>query len=111
MAEQLRVNVRGTLHVLDGAEAAGAERVVHVSSVATWGYDFRSDLSSEDAPARVSGRRTSTPRRPPRSSRCGAAPRSCVPATSMARLGPLDAAADRGDPPGTFVLPAAARGC
>ncbi len=55
MAEQVHVNVRGTLHVLDGAEAAGAERVVHVSSVATWGYDFRSDLPSEDAPARVCG--------------------------------------------------------
>ena len=55
MAEQLRVNVRGTLHVLDGADAAGAASVVHVSSVATWGYDFHSDLSSEDAPARVCG--------------------------------------------------------
>ena len=55
MAEQLRVNVRGTLHVLDAAEDAGAERVVHVSSVATWGYDFRSDLPTEDAPARVCG--------------------------------------------------------
>ena len=55
MAEQLRVNVRGTLHVLDGADAGGAARVVHVSSVATWGYDFRTDLPSEDAPARVCG--------------------------------------------------------
>jgi len=52
MAEQVHVNVRGTLHVLD---AAGAAPVVHVSSVATWGYDFRDDLSSEDAPARVCG--------------------------------------------------------
>ncbi len=55
MAEQLRVNVRGTLHVLDGARAVGAERVVHVSSVATWGYDFTRDLPSEDSPARVCG--------------------------------------------------------
>jgi nucleoside-diphosphate-sugar epimerase len=55
MAAQLRVNVRGTLHVLDAAETAGAERVVHISSVATWGYDFPADLPSEDAPARVCG--------------------------------------------------------
>jgi len=55
MAEQLRVNVRGTLSVLDAAAAAGATSVVHVSSVATWGYDFRCDLPSEDAPARVCG--------------------------------------------------------
>lgn len=54
MAEQLRVNVRGTVNVLDAAAAAGA-RVVHLSSVATWGYDFRSDLPSEDAPPRVCG--------------------------------------------------------
>ena len=52
MTDQVRVNVRGTLNVLD---AAGAAPVVHVSSVATWGYDFRSDLTSEDAPARVCG--------------------------------------------------------
>ena len=55
MAEQVRVNVRGTVNVLDAAEAAGAERVVHISSVASWGYDFRSDLATEAAPARVCG--------------------------------------------------------
>ena len=45
------VNVRGTRNVLD---AAGAARVVHVSSVATWGYEFRRDLD-EDAPVRACG--------------------------------------------------------
>jgi 2-alkyl-3-oxoalkanoate reductase len=55
MADQIRVNVRGTLHVLDAAQAAGVERVVHLSSVATWGYDFTRDLPSEDARPRVCG--------------------------------------------------------
>jgi nucleoside-diphosphate-sugar epimerase len=45
------VNVRGTRNVLD---AAGTARVVHVSSVATWGYEFRRDLD-EDAPVRACG--------------------------------------------------------
>jgi nucleoside-diphosphate-sugar epimerase len=38
MDEFVRVNVRGTVNVLDAAEAAGAERVVHVSSVVVYGY-------------------------------------------------------------------------
>jgi nucleoside-diphosphate-sugar epimerase len=38
MEEFVRVNVRGTANVLDAAEAAGAERVVHVSSVVVYGY-------------------------------------------------------------------------
>jgi len=54
MAEFVRVNVGGTRNVLEAAEACGAQRFVHVSSVATWGYDFTVDLS-EDAPPRVSG--------------------------------------------------------
>lgn len=54
MAEFVRVNVGGTRTVLEAAEAVGAQRVVHVSSVATWGYDFTDDLG-EDAPPRVSG--------------------------------------------------------
>lgn len=48
------VNVRGTRNVLDAADAAGVERVVHVSSVAAWGYEFPSDLA-EDAPVRACG--------------------------------------------------------
>ncbi|HMS62114.1 MAG TPA: NAD-dependent epimerase/dehydratase family protein [Solirubrobacteraceae bacterium] len=55
MDEQVRVNVGGTRNVLDGAAAAGAQRVVHLSSVATWGYDFTWALASEAAPPRVCG--------------------------------------------------------
>jgi nucleoside-diphosphate-sugar epimerase len=39
MEEFMRVNVGGTANVLDGAEAAGAERVVHLSSVVVYGYE------------------------------------------------------------------------
>ena len=38
-----RVNVGGTVNVLDAAEAAGAERVVHLSSVVVYGYDDPAD--------------------------------------------------------------------
>jgi nucleoside-diphosphate-sugar epimerase len=38
MRDFIRVNVGGTVSVLDAAEAAGAERVVHVSSVVVYGY-------------------------------------------------------------------------
>jgi len=38
MHDFIRVNVGGTVSVLDAAEAAGAERVVHVSSVVVYGY-------------------------------------------------------------------------
>ncbi|MBI5104589.1 MAG: NAD(P)-dependent oxidoreductase [Solirubrobacterales bacterium] len=54
MAEHVAVNVRGTRNVLDAADAVGAGRVVHVSSVATWGYEFHGDLP-EDAAPRVCG--------------------------------------------------------
>jgi nucleoside-diphosphate-sugar epimerase len=39
MEDFMRVNVRGTANVLDAAEAAGVERVVHVSSVVVYGYE------------------------------------------------------------------------
>jgi nucleoside-diphosphate-sugar epimerase len=39
MEEFVRVNVGGTANVLDAAEAAGAERVVHLSSVVVYGYE------------------------------------------------------------------------
>jgi nucleoside-diphosphate-sugar epimerase len=39
MREFIEVNVRGTVNVLDAAEAAGAERVVHLSSVVVYGYE------------------------------------------------------------------------
>jgi nucleoside-diphosphate-sugar epimerase len=39
MEEFVRVNVAGTATVLDAADAAGAKRVVHISSVVVYGYD------------------------------------------------------------------------
>jgi nucleoside-diphosphate-sugar epimerase len=43
MEDFIRVNVGGTVNVLDAAEAAGAERVVHLSSVVVYGYDSDRD--------------------------------------------------------------------
>jgi nucleoside-diphosphate-sugar epimerase len=54
MAEFVRVNVGGTRNVLDAAAALGVTRVVHLSSVAVWGYTFTEDLP-EDAPPRPCG--------------------------------------------------------
>ena len=54
MAEFVRVNVGGTRNVIDAAERAGAGRVVHLASVAVWGYEFTHDLS-EDSPPRTVG--------------------------------------------------------
>ena len=39
MEEFIRVNVLGTVNVLDAAGAAGAERVIHLSSVVVYGYE------------------------------------------------------------------------
>lgn len=39
MEDFIQVNVGGTRNVLDAAEAAGAERVVHISSVVVYGYE------------------------------------------------------------------------
>jgi len=54
MNEFVRVNVGGTRNVLDAAERGGVGRVVHLASVAVWGYEFDHDLS-EDAPPRTVG--------------------------------------------------------
>ena len=43
MEDSVRVNVAGTANVLDAARAAGAERVVHISSVVVYGYHDRSE--------------------------------------------------------------------
>ena len=51
MADFVRVNVGGTRNVLDVADG---RPVVHVSSVAAWGYAFARDLA-EDAPTRRTG--------------------------------------------------------
>ena len=48
MDEFIAVNVGGTVNVLDAAEAAGADRVVHLSSVVVYGYD---DPSEQDESA------------------------------------------------------------
>ena len=54
MREFIRVNVGGTANVLDAAEAAGAERVIHVSSVVVYGYDHPGE-QDEGAQLRVYG--------------------------------------------------------
>ncbi len=40
MADFIEVNVRGTRNVLDAAKRSGVKSVAHISSVASWGYDF-----------------------------------------------------------------------
>jgi nucleoside-diphosphate-sugar epimerase len=54
MDDFVRVNVRGTRNVLDIARETGAERVVQISSVASWGYEHPHELD-EDAPPRPCG--------------------------------------------------------
>jgi nucleoside-diphosphate-sugar epimerase len=49
MADSIRVNVGGTENVCIAAKDAGVTRVVHLSSVAAWGYDFMTDIT-EDQP-------------------------------------------------------------
>jgi nucleoside-diphosphate-sugar epimerase len=48
MADAIRVNVGGTENVCVAAAGAGAGRVVHVSSVAAWGYDFKTDITEDE---------------------------------------------------------------
>jgi nucleoside-diphosphate-sugar epimerase len=43
MEEFVGVNVRGTVNLLDAADAAGVERVVHISSVVVYGYHDESE--------------------------------------------------------------------
>ena len=54
MEDFVRVNVRGTRNVLEAAARQRCERVVHVSSVATWGYEHSEQLD-EDARPRPCG--------------------------------------------------------
>jgi nucleoside-diphosphate-sugar epimerase len=54
MPDFVALNVRGTRTVLDVARARGVERVVHLSSVAIWGWEFRHDVH-EDHPPRATG--------------------------------------------------------
>ena len=48
MADSVRVNVGGTENVCVAARDAGVTRVVHLSSVAAWGYDFKSDITEDE---------------------------------------------------------------
>ena len=43
MDDFVRVNVAGTAHVLEASAEAGADRVVHLSSVVVYGYESRSE--------------------------------------------------------------------
>src|SRR5687768_3757105 len=48
MADAIRVNVGGTENVCVAAGDQGVQRVVHLSSVAAWGYDFRTDITEDE---------------------------------------------------------------
>jgi nucleoside-diphosphate-sugar epimerase len=52
MEEFIPVNVGGTVNVLDAAEATGAERVLHLSSVVVYGYAADGELD-ETASRRI----------------------------------------------------------
>jgi nucleoside-diphosphate-sugar epimerase len=48
MADAVRINVGGTENVCVAARDQGVERVVHLSSVAAWGYDFKTDITEDE---------------------------------------------------------------
>ena len=50
LAQQRRVNVDGTRSVARAAAAAGARRLVHVSSIAVYGYGCRADVAEDRPP-------------------------------------------------------------
>ncbi len=50
MEHFIEVNVRGSCSVFDAAQSAGIERIAHLSSVASWGYEFSNDLEEAAAP-------------------------------------------------------------
>jgi nucleoside-diphosphate-sugar epimerase len=47
MEDFVRVNVGGTVNVLDAAQAAGTDRIVHISSVVVYGYDHPGEQDEE----------------------------------------------------------------
>ncbi len=51
LSHQRKLNVDGTRHVMQAAAAAGVRRVVHVSTIAVYGYGYTSDVT-EDMPQR-----------------------------------------------------------
>ena len=46
-AQQRAVNVEGTRNVVEAAAHANVERFVHVSSISTYGYNYRGDVTEE----------------------------------------------------------------
>jgi nucleoside-diphosphate-sugar epimerase len=50
MSRFVELNVRGTRNVLDAARTVAIERVVHLSSVAIWGWEFSRDVHEDDPP-------------------------------------------------------------
>jgi nucleoside-diphosphate-sugar epimerase len=48
MADSVRVNVGGTENVCVAARDTGVGRVVHLSSIAAWGYDFKTDITEDE---------------------------------------------------------------
>lgn len=52
MQSQYLVNVEGTRNVMNAAVAAGVQRVVYVSSIAVYGYEYQGDIT-EDLPLRA----------------------------------------------------------
>ena len=48
MADSVRVNVGGTENVCVAARDEGVDRVVHLSSIAAWGYDFKTDITEDE---------------------------------------------------------------
>ena len=91
-------------NVLDAAEAAGADRVVHISSVVVYGYESPSE-QDEDASAAPTGSPTSTPRAPP--TRSPAPRRGRDPPRRRLRpgLGAVDAAPARAREVGQLAVP------
>ena len=82
MDDHVRVNVGGTRNVLD---AAAGRRVVVLTSVAVWGYEFTRDMSEDSPPRPV---RAAVHRHQGRRRGAGAAARRdgrSGPATSTAR--------------------------
>ncbi len=49
LTHQYRVNVQGTRHMTEAAASAGVQRLVHVSSIAVYGYDVP-PVVTEDTP-------------------------------------------------------------
>ena len=51
LSVQYRANVEGTRTVMSAAAAAGVQRVVHVSSISAYGYNYPGDVTEEMTPA------------------------------------------------------------